>query len=984
MIYNKYISIILILLMSMVSFTWFEGKLINFADFDFSIAPWLDFQKFSYVWIDNDLGKFARNPPKFIFQIPQTTLYYLGFDVLIIEKLLFWFLIFSSGISMYLLLKYFLNHKKFSTISSLVGANLYMFNMYTFQVKWSNGYILSLFTYAILPLIFLYFLKFIQTTHKKYIAYIGILSFIAIPSANNPAHYFPIFALIIFYSIYRILMNILTKRGNIKSDFSGLIYAVVILLLVNSLWILPIFINLSTISKEVKSENLEKQIKIGSASDFVDIFRFLGFWALKGKYKGEPYFPYGELYYTPFFILLGFLISFFAIIALFTNNNKKIIIFFGLVFVISIFLMKGIISPLASINIWLYNNIPGFWAFRQSYEKFGIFFAFSMSVLLGFGIQGLLERISHLRIGNETRRNIAILVVILSFLIINIYAWPFWTGDVFPRYEEGSILKNPRILVPEYYKIASEWINSHEDIYRILGLPSGSRLGWVPYNWGYIGVDPLYHYSKESYIIPSAFNEFSLLQKYEDRLDFSHILYKFIPIMNIRYIVVRMDVDYNFYNWYNSPIEIKEKLDSYKKFKHVKTFDKLYIYEVPREIYLPRIYTPLTPVYLYGNINIEDFIKTLILYNFSINDVFFLHLQLDENSQDFLEGYNTTIFIHKKTIKVLVYEYPKTFFHWNHLKNNSIVAIYYPNWKSVIRTDGAEQEDTLSFSSLESCPYEFPPYSLTGWSAFNSTLVYIKTGNKPLRIASILENSEPAKGIVGIWWETGWVGMGTKPIEFPVIIPPNQRAIVQINHKVENLSIVTIELKNLSKLEDMEERNKPLIIFKRINPTKYIVKVENATAPFFLVFSESFHPQWKVYVVDKDINLGEIIAEYPNIKVKEAKHFWYKFTPTDVTYLLKKPTINETYHFKANGYANAWYIDPNKIEKDGDGKFTIVIYFLPQSFFYLGLFISMTTLILCVSYLFYDWRLGRGDEWVSRIQNKVAEIRQKLFQMTHS
>ena len=167
----------------------------------------------------------------------------------------------------------------------------------------------------------------------------------------------------------------------------------------------------------------------------------------------------------------------------------------------------------------------------------------------------------------------------------------------------------------------------------------------------------------------------------------------------------------------------------------------------------------------------------------------------------------------------------------------------------------------------------------------------------------------------------------------------------------------------------------PTITFKKINPTKYIVSVENATQPFFLVFSESFHPQWKVYIEDKPTEFDQIIAKYPKVNVKEAKHDWYKFTPEDIIFLFKRPAVNETLHFMANGYANAWYIDPKKFDKDGDGKFTITIYFLPQSLFYLGLFISGTTLFGCISYLFYDWRRRTKLDIVSKAKKLLQKIK---------
>jgi len=147
----------------------------------------------------------------------------------------------------------------------------------------------------------------------------------------------------------------------------------------------------------------------------------------------------------------------------------------------------------------------------------------------------------------------------------------------------------------------------------------------------------------------------------------------------------------------------------------------------------------------------------------------------------------------------------------------------------------------------------------------------------------------------------------------------------------------------------------PNITFRKINPTKYKVIIDNATRPFFLVFSESYHPKWKAYIKTEIMKRGmgngewEIVAKYPKVNVREARHEM-KFTPRDISYLFKKP-LPEKYHLLVNGYANAWYIDPQKIGKQ---NFTITLYFKLQSLFYLGLFISGLTLLVSIGYLLYD------------------------------
>lgn len=137
----------------------------------------------------------------------------------------------------------------------------------------------------------------------------------------------------------------------------------------------------------------------------------------------------------------------------------------------------------------------------------------------------------------------------------------------------------------------------------------------------------------------------------------------------------------------------------------------------------------------------------------------------------------------------------------------------------------------------------------------------------------------------------------------------------------------------------------PTITFKKVNPTKYEARVENATQPFFVVFNENHDRQWKAYIEDKEPEFNGAIVSYPQMNVKETNHE-ESFTPEDISYLSTK-SLEENYHFIVNGYANAWYINKT-------GTFTITLEFWPQNLFYAGLAISITTLILCTIYLSKD------------------------------
>jgi hypothetical protein len=95
----------------------------------------------------------------------------------------------------------------------------------------------------------------------------------------------------------------------------------------------------------------------------------------------------------------------------------------------------------------------------------------------------------------------------------------------------------------------------------------------------------------------------------------------------------------------------------------------------------------------------------------------------------------------------------------------------------------------------------------------------------------------------------------------------------------------------------------------------------------------------------------------------------------------KKPLSKEN-HLMANGYANSWIIDTNKVceaqseklpsdnsfctkNSDGSYDFEIVVEFWPQRLYYLGLIISGTTLVLCLGYFGWVFVKRRKEKGVT-------------------
>lgn len=191
---------------------------------------------------------------------------------------------------------------------------------------------------------------------------------------------------------------------------------------------------------------------------------------------------------------------------------------------------------------------------------------------------------------------------------------------------------------------------------------------------------------------------------------------------------------------------------------------------------------------------------------------------------------------------------------------------------------------------------------------------------------------------------------------------PNLKRVDSINDFHQSLesnksqswqqNIVVLSQNQNKTIPRVQTSTRPYIYFQKINPTKYKLKIENAREPFYLTFSQSFNRGWRGYINTDTIQCNPI-AIYKNVNATECQPKFKLFEVMDITRIFSKP-IPEDNHFIANGYSNAWYIDPQQL--DTGENFTVTLYFKPQSYFYIGLIISGLTFIVCVGYLFWDWR----------------------------
>ncbi|MBI9030491.1 hypothetical protein JEZ13_00605 [bacterium] len=168
----------------------------------------------------------------------------------------------------------------------------------------------------------------------------------------------------------------------------------------------------------------------------------------------------------------------------------------------------------------------------------------------------------------------------------------------------------------------------------------------------------------------------------------------------------------------------------------------------------------------------------------------------------------------------------------------------------------------------------------------------------------------------------------------------------------EQLNIIVLSQNKNKVIPQVDSSTYPNIYFQKLNPTKYNVKIENAKEPFYLIFSETYHPSWQMYITT-DTMQCEPITIYDTVNVTECQSESKFFNFNDLNRIIDEP-ISEENHFVVDTYANAWYIDPHKL--DTGENFIATIYYMPQTYFIIGLVISGFTIFLCMAYLLRDER----------------------------
>ena len=601
----KLLPILLILLLGLLSLTWFkEGLFISGGDF--FLAPMMkeNAVRFLSSW-DHLYATGIINTRIHAWTFVTVFLAiidYLGLSPVTAQKIIFYSIFTGSGLSMFYLASSITKRK--NNIICLSAALFYMFNFFALFSFWRQFTSLAFF-YAIAPILLGLYIRILNKfdLKKTFLLLLIITIFFSI-AAVNPAYVGILFFLLFSYFIFFIFVNFKDKQ-KIRFNLILNIFFVIFFVIFNLWWILPVIVNIKSeiAGATAIGGTMETLTTASTHSSFLNLYRLWGIWPFfSNNPAGEPYFSWAGIYFTSFFIIIGFIAPIVVFIACLSKKINKNFFYFATIFLLGLFLMKGMHSPLSGINKWIFLNVPFFEMYRHQYEKFGIIVCIGFAIILGMGMGRLFDYLK------KFNRKIApIFIISILILSFGIYMWPYWTGNII--YSEGKKTPSAHVKIPDYYFEAKEWLQTDSTEFKILSLPhqEGGSFDWQN---GYYGSEyPTIHLFKRPILSPTinpnlissyigtTFNSF-----HKDKsLD---ITARLLGLGNTKYILVHNDLNY-YFNTPNPQLDAdytKSVLDKQDNFSFEKAFGKIDFYKINDKYLLPHIYASTNPIYLKKNL----------------------------------------------------------------------------------------------------------------------------------------------------------------------------------------------------------------------------------------------------------------------------------------------------------------------------------------------------------------------------------------------
>lgn len=705
-------------------------------------------------------------------------------------------------------------------IYCLLAALFYILNPFVFFNIWNRFLVAMFFFEPLLPATLYFLFKAFKTNNILYLIIFVLSSFILSSAFSLPSNIITLWVVLFLF----LIAELIEDRRSFKSLLKLIVWFLVFFvswILTNLWWILPLNYQATVVYSPVfgTKENLGVLRSISNQFPFLTVI---------------------TLGYKNMLSLLQMVISFIMLLVIwfgFKEIKFKDVRNFLLILVfLSYFVLNGSNFPTGKIFEFFFERISQLQLFRNPYEKFGLVLILAYSILFPLGIK-YISKLSH---------NVA---VFLTILIFGFLFTPFWTGKVF-----GDENINFYVKIPQDYAQVNKLLNQDKDQFRILHLPLLVSDGSA-YNWPnkYFGINPNFQlFDKPSLEGPTLIrkepnNYWRILREgfYNGKIN---QLFKYA---NIKYLMLHKDIDTDY-----SQVEDTQTTKSY--------------------LQNGIIPDPVSPIHICSNLS--------YLKHYQSESKFFGACKIDSTDSN----WSTINFLH---------------FEINSDSSGEIRIDVVDSFNQRLVFEG-KAEDMYEISASETGRFKVfnlnlkvPTERYAKFSLFNvdhleiAFTPYVQNLNSAVKVRNVY----PDKG-KRIPNDYGQMVISTPNLElyklnnqyfYPRVYASNSllkindwEALVNMDSSPEAFYLSSQQVKEIN--YDLT-LGKPEINFDKLDNARYIISVKNAKTPFWLIFSETFSPDWRA----------------------------------------KSSSGQEFVHFAANGFANGYFI--NQI-----GSFTVELEYTIQ------------------------------------------------------
>lgn len=537
------------------------GTIVTGGDANFPLDPIQWFKGRSFVW--NDLSNCgipaAINSTSLFFHGLQALGAWLSLPLFHIQQLfyVFWFTAVCGAI--YYLMAV-IQRDRPDRLERFLAVAFYAYNPLLFNV-WEAAKAAELSALVGMPIFLAWLILGMERRLPLWVlaCRATLLAVVASEVGAGPPVLAVAIALPSAYAICRILQGALQRR-RAQAGWTAVTLAVLCAAYASAsaYWAIPYGFEiydqvLTQASKGLAAFNLDDWLRgISTHTSLLNVSRLQGAWDWYYIWNKEPYVAYAKSYSrSPLLILLSFAFPLLAYSALLVRRSFLALFFASLTLMMTI-LGSGAHPPFGPIYLFAVERLPLLNMFRSPYYKFGLLVTLGYAVLLAVAIRGWIDRF------RLNPRTWGAALIGLNLL----YCYPMLTGEIVYIHKTMPFIK---LRVPPYITAAARWFDAQPEEGRILSIPKDSM---DIYRWGYSSIVHALNLASRRAVLSSrdfvaGFESANTVRESIYRMVFDKLTPwsgRLLGLLGAKYLLVRYDSWYNFYENTDSPARWSQAL----------------------------------------------------------------------------------------------------------------------------------------------------------------------------------------------------------------------------------------------------------------------------------------------------------------------------------------------------------------------------------------------------------------------------------------